>query len=105
MQGALKDADALAKTIEARSDVVAAAPFVEGQGLFSSGAVVRGAVVKGVDPAREPGVSEIASNISGAALSDLTPKSFKVILGQALARQLRLQIGDKVALLVPEASS
>ena len=101
-KGALTDVEGVEKVLQAQSDVVAVAPFVEGQGLFSSGAVVRGAVVKGIDPAKEPGVSELAQSVSGAELSDLKPKAFQVILGQALARQLRVHIGDKVALLVPE---
>ena len=103
-KGALTDVEGVEKVLQAQSDVVAVAPFVEGQGLFSSGAVVRGAVVKGIDPAKEPGVSELAQSVSGAELSDLKPKAFQVILGQALARQLRVHIGDKVALLVPEGN-
>lgn len=103
-KGALTDVEGVEKVLQAQSDVVAAAPFVEGQGLFSSGAVVRGAVVKGIDPAKEPGVSELAQSVSGAELWDLKPKAFQVILGQALARQLRVHIGDKVALLVPEGN-
>ena len=103
-KGALTDVEGVEKVLQAQSDVVAVAPFVEGQGLFSSGAVVRGAVVKGIDPAKEPGVSELAQSVSGAELSDLKPKAFQGILGQALARQLRVHIGDKVALLVPEGN-
>lgn len=103
-KGALTDVEGVEKVLQAQSDVVAVAPFVEGQGLFSSGAVVRGAVVKGIDPAKEPGVSELAQSVSGAELSDLKPKACQVILGQALARQLRVHIGDKVALLVPEGN-
>ena len=103
-KGALTDVEGVEKVLQAQSDVVAVAPFVEGQGLFSSGAVVRGAVVKGIDPAKEPGVSELAQSVSGAELSDLKPQAFQVILGQALARQLRVHIGDKVALLVPEGN-
>lgn len=103
-KGALTDVEGVEKVLQAQSDVVAVAPFVEGQGLFSSGAVVRGAVVKGIDPAKEPGVSELAQSVSGAELSDLKSKAFQVILGQALARQLRVHIGDKVALLVPEGN-
>lgn len=103
-KGALTDVEGVEKVLQAQSDVVAVAPFVEGQGLFSSGAVVRGAVVKGIDPAKEPGVSELAQSVSGTELSDLKPKAFQVILSQALARQLRVHIGDKVALLVPEGN-
>ena len=103
-KGALTDVEGVEKVLQAQSDVVAVAPFVEGQGLFSSGAVVRGAVVKGIDPAKEPGVSELAQSVSGAELYDRKPKAFQVILGQSLARQLRVHIGDKVALLVPEGN-
>ena len=81
-KGALTDVEGVEKVLQAQSDVVAVAPFVEGQGLFSSGAVVRGAVVKGIDPAKEPGVSELAQSVSGAELSDLKPKAFQVILGR-----------------------
>lgn len=104
MAGALENAGELADRLEARADVVAAAPFVEGQGLFSSGSVMRGAVVKGIDPAREPGVSDIAKSVTGAELSALEPGAFRVILGRELARALRVRVGDKVALLVPEGN-
>lgn len=102
--GALPDAEALAEKLSGRPDILAAAPYVEGQGLFTSGSVVRGALVKGVDPAREPGVSDLAGNVAGSDLSVLEPKSFRIILGKELARALRVHIGDKVALLVPEGN-
>ena len=103
--GPLRDADGLARKLEARSDILAAAPYVQGQGLLNSGSVVRGALVKGVDPAKEPGVSEMSENISGGAeLKDLTPRSFGVILGRDLARALGVRTGDKVALIVPEGN-
>ena len=85
--------------------VVAAAPYVTGQGLLSSGRTVRGAVVKGVDPAAEGAVSDLAMQLrDGAELSVLEPGSFRVILGRDLANALRVRPGDKVALLVPEGN-
>lgn len=104
-QGALTEVDALTEKLEARSDIVAAAPYVSGQGLFNSGAVVRGALVKGIDPAREGKVSDMAENITGGAtLQDLVPRGFGVILGRELARSLGVKTGDRVALLVPQGS-
>lgn len=103
--GPLEDAAGLAKRLEARNDVLAAAPYVQGQGLFNSGDVVRGALVKGIDPAAEPKVSDIAQNITGGGkLTDLSPKRFGVILGRDLARALGVSTGDKVALLVPQGN-
>ena len=94
-KGALTDVEGVEKVLQAQSDVVAAAPFVEGQGLFSSGAVVRGAVVKGIDPAKEPGVSELAQSVSGAELSDLKPKAFHAPQQGVGTSQSDLQRKDK----------
>ncbi|EHY30982.1 lipoprotein releasing system, transmembrane protein, LolC/E family [Sutterella parvirubra YIT 11816] len=102
--GPLEDWQALAKKLEARPDVVAAAPFVQGQGLLSSGRSVRGALIKGVDPATEPRVSEAAAHVAGKGLESLKPGSFAVVLGSDLARLLRVGVGDRVALLVPEGN-
>lgn len=103
--GPLNDWEGLAKHLTARSDVVAAAPYVQGQGLFNSGNVVRGALVKGIDPAYEPSVSELNTHILGAdSLDVLKPGEFGVILGRDLAAMLRVRVGDKVALLVPEGN-
>lgn len=103
--GPLADWEGLAKQLTARSDVVAAAPYVQGQGLFNSGNVVRGALVKGIDPAYEPSVSELNTHILGAdSLEVLKPGEFGVILGRDLAAMLRVRVGDKVALLVPEGN-
>ncbi len=103
--GALKNWEALAQKLEARPDIEAAAPFVQGQGLFNSGRIMRAALVKGIDPAREPSVSAMASHLEGAeTLSVLRPGEFGVLLGRDLAGQLRVRAGDKVALLVPEGS-
>lgn len=103
-QGPLENWEELARTLEAREDVIAAAPFVQGQGLLSSGRSVRGALIKGVDPASEPRVSEAASHITEGELASLEPGSFRVVLGSDLARLLRVRVGDRVALLVPEGN-
>lgn len=104
-RGALQDWHPLADAVLQVPGVVAAAPYVTGQGLLSSGRTVRGAVVKGVDPAAEGAVSDLAMQLrDGAELSVLEPGSFRVILGRDLANALRVRPGDKVALLVPEGN-
>lgn len=112
--GPVSDWQPIAEKIEAREDVVATAPYVQGQGLFSSGDVVTGALVKGVDPDLEPKVSGLAlevstpgtlgSDVSASGLKLLKPGEFGVILGRDLARRLRVSPGEKVALLVPQGN-
>ena len=109
--GPVDDWTPMAEKIEARRDVQAVAPYVQGQGLFSSGDVVTGALVKGIDPVLEPKVSDLALEISsgdgalgGEGLSALKPGEFGVILGRDLARRLGVSPGEKVALLVPQGN-
>lgn len=109
--GPVDDWTPIAKKIEARRDVQAVAPYVQGQGLFSSGDVVTGALVKGIDPVLEPKVSDLALESSsgdgalgGEGLSALKPGEFGVILGRDLARRLGVSPGEKVALLVPQGN-
>lgn len=109
--GPVDDWTPIAEKIEARRDVQAVAPYVQGQGLFSSGDVVTGALVKGIDPVLEPKVSDLALEISsgdgalgGEGRSALKPGEFGVILGRDLARRLGVSPGEKVALLVPQGN-
>lgn len=84
--------------------IVAGAPYVSGQGLLSAARSVKGTVVRGVDPAAEPAVSDIASSLVHGKLTDLTPGSFGVVLGRDLARSLGVGPGDKVTLIVPKGN-
>lgn len=91
--------------IENRSpEVIAGAPFVSGQALLSTGSTVRGAMVRGIDPAAEPKVSDLAQAVRLGRITDLKPGKFQIILGQDLARALGAMPGDKVTLIVPKGN-
>lgn len=84
--------------------IVAGAPFVSGQALLSAGSTVQGAMVRGIDPASEPSVSDIPHSVVRGSVTDLVPGKFGVILGMDLARQLRVMPGDKVTLIVSKGN-
>lgn len=91
--------------IEKRSpEVIAGAPFVSGQALLSTGSTVRGAMVRGIDPAAEPKVSDLAQAVRLGRITDLKPGKFQIILGQDLARALGAMPGDRVTLIVPKGN-
>ena len=102
--GPIEDWESLAKRVTAHRGVAAAAPYVQGQGLLTAGPTMRGAMIKGIDPAHEPTVSDIDEHLVGADLKVLEPGKFGVLLGRDLARMLRVRPGDKVAMLVPEGN-
>ncbi|CAG4883193.1 Lipoprotein-releasing system transmembrane protein LolC [Georgfuchsia toluolica] len=82
--------------------VVAAAPYVQQQGLLSSGSEVQGVMVRGIDPRAEEGVAEFEKHMHQGHLADLRPGEFGIVLGLDLARALRAAPGDKVTLIAPQ---
>ena len=87
---------------EAKSNpaVVGAAPFVAAQALLARGEDMKGALVRGIDPAHEGEVTDVATH-NAPALATLTSGSFHVVLGVELARSLGVRVGDVVTLIAP----
>lgn len=100
--GAMEDWQSLLPVLDARESVIGAAPFINGEVMITRGASVTGALVRGVDPQREPSVSRIASSLVRGELADLQPGAFRVILGSRLAAELGVLPGDAVSLITPE---
>ncbi|MGM0542801.1 MAG: lipoprotein-releasing ABC transporter permease subunit [Pseudomonadota bacterium] len=94
----------LAEELMERDRVEGAAPFVEQQGMFSVGGNNEGAMVNGINPEWEDNVSIIGEHMQQGELADLVPGEWNVVLGSMLARRLGVDVGDRVTLLVPEAS-
>lgn len=103
-RGGIQDWQSLAKEVEQIPGVAAAAPLTRLQGMLGFGGRVHGAMVTGIEPEAESRVSILPNHIKEGQLSDLQPGSYKVFLGELLARQLNVKLGDKVTLLLPEAT-
>ena len=94
----------VARTLaEARANpqVIGAAPFIATQALLARGEDMKGTLVRGIDPALEPEVTELAGTLKNTALTRLIPGEFGVVLGNELARSLGVREGDKVTLVAP----
>ena len=103
--GAIAAWEPVAEAVRQHPEGTAAAPYVQGQALLTSGSSVRGTLLKGIDPALESGVSDIAGHLDSAeSLDVLTPGGFGILLGRDLAWMLRVRTGDKVAVLVPQGN-
>ena len=82
--------------------VIGAAPYVNAQALLTRGDAVRGVLVRGVEPAAEPAVSDIASQVRGEPLSALKDGEFGIVLGGELARALGVSLVEKITLIAPQ---
>ncbi|WP_311223811.1 MULTISPECIES: lipoprotein-releasing ABC transporter permease subunit [unclassified Acidovorax] len=84
----------------ANPNVVGAAPFVASQALLARGEDMKGTLVRGIDPAREGEVTELAAS-NAEAIKALVAGEFRVVLGSELARALGVRVGDAVTLIAP----
>ena len=88
------------KIVSSHKNVVAYAPFIEGQGMVIRGRDAAGVMVRGVIPAMEKNVSLIADKMIVGELSTLQPTTKNIILGYALAKTMGVKPGDRIALVV-----
>ena len=101
LDGTLDDWQAVARQAGTDADVLASAPMIQAQAMLVRDDAVRGALISGIDPEREPGVSDIANHLIGAPIQALAPGEFGIVLGRELARALRVDVGDKVTVVAP----
>jgi len=105
VEGWLDNWHAAAAHALALPGVVAAAPYIDAEGMLSSGAVARGALLRGIDPAIDRKVVDLDKRITRGRLDDLRPGSFSVILGTDLATALGVGVGDRVMLIAPQGQA
>ncbi len=98
---ALPDVARTLAEAKANLQVIGAAPFIAAQGLLARGEDMKGTIVRGIDPAREPEVTDLAITLRNTGLNRLIPGDFGVVLGGELARSLGVREGDKVTLIAP----
>ena len=98
---AVADMSALLSRLKAHPQVLGAAPFVTAQALLARGEDMKGVLVRGIDPAREPEVSDLSQDTQAGVLGRLVAGEFSLVLGRDLANNLGLQNGDPVTLVSP----
>ena len=87
------------RVIENNPDVTASAPMIQLQGMLLANGKSRGILLNGVDPQAEARVSILQEFIQQGSLASLSPGSFSILIGSALADDLDLQLGDEVMLV------
>lgn len=102
--GGLRNWSKVIETTKTHKNVIAAAPYIEAQGMLINGSRVNGSLIRGVLPEQEPAVSNVSSKMKKGRFTALKPGKFGVILGQDLARILGVHVGDKVTMVTPSAN-
>lgn len=93
-----------ASALEQGEGVVGAAPYVQGEAMLRGRARMSGTLIRGVLPEREPAVSDVGQHMLSGELAALKPGEYQILLGSELAASLGVLTGDKVDVLIPQAS-
>lgn len=101
----LPDWQSLAENIKHQDSKISdVAPFINLQGMLTANGQVAGVVVTGVVPEYEKKVSIIGDHMTQGSIDNLQAGEFGIVLGEDLAWSLGLNMGDKITLVLPEAS-
>ena len=103
--------------VEEVPGVVAATPYIFKQVLLTSKTGVRGVVLRGIDPNKEPEVTEMTKNVKSGTVQDLavqrqpkpapadtstqTDRKPGIIVGKELAMRLGVVVGDRINVVSP----
>ena len=100
--GRLADWRAVEREAAKHPRVLATAPYVNAQAMLAAGPAVRGALIRGIEPAAEDKVADIGRHMRQGRLEQLRPGEFGIVLGADLARMLGAVPGDKIAGVAPQ---
>jgi lipoprotein-releasing system permease protein len=101
-EGELDNWEAAVANVGKHPRVLAAAPYVQQQGMLSLAGQVKGVLVRGILPEAEEKVADFARHMKVGRLERLQPGEFGIVLGAELAYALRAFEGDKITLIAPQ---
>ena len=94
-----------AQAIRGSPVVVGVAPYAQIQALAVRTPEMLPVELRGIDPQAEPSVTRIVGAITAGKLTNLTPGSDGVIVGEVIAEELGLAPGDSMTLLIPTVTA
>jgi len=89
--------------VEKVPGIVAAAPYIQFNGLIEHGAKLRAIQLKGVDPQSEPRVSAAPKFVHNNAWQNFKAGEQQLILGKGVADAVGVKQGDWVTVMIPNS--
>jgi lipoprotein-releasing system permease protein len=102
--GKMSDYDKAVKILEKYPNVVHVSPVIDGQALASFGDYTAPAFVMGVRPADLRKMTLVSENIKQGSMDDFGKQDDDIFIGQLLANNYNLRVGDDISLMIPKGS-
>ncbi len=83
--------------------VIAGAPYIQSDAMLRAGTKVKAAGVRGIELAYEEQISQLQQFVRAGQLNSLSGQ--QIVLGQGIASELGVTVGDQVQLMLPQLSS
>ena len=99
--GTVSDWRGLRESVLQNPGIVAAAPYVQLEGMIKTGRDLQAVLVNGIDPELEQTLSANSVNFVEGSMDVLRPGARGIVLGRILAINLGARAGDGVTLLIP----
>ena len=103
--GKLPDWPRIADRLSDLTEVTAAAPYIHAQAMLASGSSTTGALLRGIILEKEEKLSEIFKHLVSGNLEEFQTKRWEVILGSEMAWKLGVDVGDKITIISPQATT
>jgi lipoprotein-releasing system permease protein len=87
--------------VQAFPGIESAAPYIEVEAMVAVGGELAGVMIEGVDPVRQARIAGLDDALRDGSLAELTPGSWRGLLGRSLAVRLDVGTGDTVRVMVP----
>ncbi len=100
--GRISDWRAIAREVGTTPGVIAVAPFVGGQGLLTFEGQISPVVITGILPEAEEAITHLQDKLLLGNLAAMN--HFGMIIGRGLAESLGVMVGDRVTVMIPQAS-
>lgn len=84
--------------------IISTSDYIESEVMAQSRSELKGLLLQGVDPNAEQNVSIIAEKMISGSFNSIEKSSYNVLIGSALASQMRIDIGDKIRIISPQTS-
>jgi len=97
----IEDPDDVMGRLKENTDVMAVSPFIEKQALLRAKDLIVGVLLRGIDPVREGETTNLSLFTS---LGRLDLRGNEIIIGTELMKNLRIAIGDTVAVISPRTN-
>jgi lipoprotein-releasing system permease protein len=102
--GKLSGWEDIDQRLAADKEIQGIAPYIEQQVMISANGEVRGIVIQGIQPERQPAVSELSDHLLDGSLDTLVDRDYNIAIGSELASAIGAYIGDKVTIITPSAT-